>query len=336
MIDLLSDARKLEIISPASIYEFLDSYVIGQHMAKMQISNVIYSHALKSGLLGKPCKFIPKQNLLILGPSGTGKSFLCEIGFKKLLGLPIVMADGSSMVSTGIYGNSIETILTLLQSNNSLEWAQKGVVFIDEIDKMPSRLYDQLLTSMQGTVFYVPKNLDYPKHEYVSFDTTNLTFVFAGSFSKGLEKTIEKRLGLKQIGFNKNTTVKKSVLNYTINEDLVSFLPKELIGRISSITILEPLVKQDLIDILLKSNSSIYYKWVEFFRFHDINLSIELFAISAIADFVANSDCSFGARQLEQILSEILKDYVFNISSLRNSTIVIDKDEVIRKLNYSK
>ena len=343
--DLLS-----ELIDPKDIKSFLDEYVISQDIAKKTLSVAAYNHYRRASNPTIDGIDIEKSNLLLLGPSGSGKTLLIKTLAKKL-GVPMAIADATTLTEAGYVGEDAESVLErLIQSaNGNVELAEKGMVFIDEIDKKARRsesntstrdvsgegVQQALLRLIEGTQTYVNVGGQGLRSDKIEFDTTNVLFIMGGAFV-GLEEIISKRINKKaKIGFNAISDVKKTknLFNYVQPEDLINFgLIPELIGRIPVLTALEELEKDDLIQILKESKNSITNQIKAMFKLEGIVLGFtdsfyELVAAQAVEQ-------KTGARGLRNILEDFFLDFTYNIVDLKNDEIAeiyvndLNKDNV--------
>tara|TARA_B100001057_G_scaffold472265_1_gene535388 strand:- start:4371 stop:5600 length:1230 start_codon:yes stop_codon:yes gene_type:complete len=339
-----------ELIDPKDIKNFLDEYVISQDLAKKTLSVAAYNHYRRASNPTIDGVDIEKSNLLLLGPSGSGKTLLIKTLAKKL-GVPMAIADATTLTEAGYVGEDAESVLErLIQSaNGNVELAEKGMVFIDEIDKKARRsesntstrdvsgegVQQALLRLIEGTQTYVNVGGQGLRSDKIEFDTTNVLFIMGGAFV-GLEEIISKRINKKaKIGFNAISDVKKTknLFNYVQPEDLINFgLIPELIGRIPVLTALEELEKDDLVQILKESKNSITNQIKAMFKLEGIILGFtdsfyELVAVQAVEQ-------KTGARGLRNILEDFFLDFTYNIIDLKNDEIAeiyvndLNKDNV--------
>ena len=343
--DLLS-----ELIDPKDVKSFLDEYVISQDNAKKTLSVAAYNHYRRASNPTIDGVDIEKSNLLLLGPSGSGKTLLIKTLAKKL-GVPMAIADATTLTEAGYVGEDAESVLErLIQSaNGNVDLAEKGMVFIDEIDKKARRsesntstrdvsgegVQQALLRLIEGTQTYVNVGGQGLRSDKIEFDTTNVLFIMGGAFV-GLEEIISKRINKKaKIGFNAIADVKKTknLFNYVQPEDLINFgLIPELVGRIPVLTALEELEKKDLIQILKESKNSITNQIKAMFKLEGIVLGFT----DSFYDLVATQavEQKTGARGLRNILEDFFLDFTYNIVDLKKDEIVeiyvndLDKDNV--------
>nr|WP_261976965.1 ATP-dependent Clp protease ATP-binding subunit ClpX [Candidatus Karelsulcia muelleri] len=331
--------------SPREIKYFLDKYVIGQEDAKKTISVAVYNHYKRIYYSYKAKVEIDKSNILMIGDTGTGKTLIAK-SISKFLNVPFTIVDATSLTEAGYVGEDVESILTkLLQSANyNIALAEKGIVFIDEIDKIsrkndnPSITRDvsgegvqqALLKILEGSIVNVPPNVGrkHPEQKLIKLNTKNILFIAGGAF-EGLKNIISNRLNLSTIGFKKNVSLDvdgKDLLNFVSSHDIKKFgLIPELIGRLPIITNLNSLERESLKRILLEPNNSIIKQYKELFLLDKIKLK---FTDSAIDLIVYKAiKLSLGARGLKTICEKIMKDYMFNIDLIKES-LIIDKFDI--------
>ncbi|ADE35377.1 ATP-dependent Clp protease ATP-binding subunit ClpX [Candidatus Karelsulcia muelleri DMIN] len=329
--------------SPREIKYFLDKYVIGQEDAKKTISVAVYNHYKRIYYSYKAKVEIDKSNILMIGDTGTGKTLIAK-SISKFLNVPFTIVDATSLTEAGYVGEDVESILTkLLQSANyNIALAEKGIVFIDEIDKIsrkndnPSITRDvsgegvqqALLKILEGSIVNVPPNVGrkHPEQKLIKLNTKNILFIAGGAF-EGLKNIISNRLNLSTIGFKKNVSIDgKDLLNFVSSHDLKKFgLIPELIGRLPIITNLNSLERESLKRILLEPNNSIIKQYKELFLLDKIKLKFTYSAIDLIVDKAIK--LSLGARGLKTICEKIIKDYMFNIDLIKES-LIIDKFDI--------
>ncbi|BAO66264.1 ATP-dependent Clp protease ATP-binding subunit ClpX [Candidatus Karelsulcia muelleri] len=335
---------------PKKIKYFLDQYVIGQEDAKKTISVAVYNHYKRIYLLNDE---IDKSNVLMIGDTGTGKTLIAK-SISKFLNVPFAIADATSLTEAGYVGEDVESILTkLLQSANyNISLAEKGIVFIDEIDKISRKnentsitrdvsgegVQQALLKILEGTIVNVPPNVGrkHPDQKMIKLNTKNILFLAGGAF-EGLKDIISNRLNLSTIGFKKKFDKKindKNLLKFVGTHDLKKFgLIPELIGRLPIISNLNSLDRESLKRILLEPKNSIIKQYKKLFYMDKINLKFTDSAIDLIVDKAIK--LSLGARGLKSICDKIIKDYMFNIDSIKEY-LIIDKFDVKCQLNNWK
>ncbi len=349
------DTGDMVIPTPSEIKAYLDEYVIGQDQAKRVLSVAVYNHY-------KRVKYekeihdmgveLDKSNILIIGPTGTGKTLLARTLAKKL-NVPFAIADATTLTEAGYVGEDVENILLKLieAANFDIEKAQKGIIFIDEIDKISKKgenvsitrdvsgegVQQALLKIIEGTVAAVPPQggRKHPNQEMLKIDTKDILFICGGAFV-GLDKVIEKRVATSQMGFgatilNKEEKDLGSLYRQLHPDDLVKFgLIPEFIGRLPIHTYLDNLQKEDLVRILIEPKNSIIKQYQTSFKLDGIKLTFTADAIDAIAQ--QSYEQNTGARGLRSIVENLMLGISYDIPSIPDVTeVIIDKDNVINK-----
>jgi ATP-dependent Clp protease ATP-binding subunit ClpX len=343
---------------PVDIKNYLDQYVIGQEEAKKFLSVAVYNHYKRLGQNLKDDIEIEKSNIMFVGETGTGKTLLAKT-IAKFLDVPFAIVDATVFTEAGYVGEDVESMLTrLLQAcDYNVEQAEKGIVYIDEIDKIarkgdnPSITRDVsgegvqqgMLKMLEGTEVNVPPQggRKHPEQKMIKLDTKNILFICGGAFD-GVDKIISRRLNTQVIGFSNDDKLelrKENVLKYVTHKDLKSFgLIPELLGRIPVLTYLEPLDRQTLINILTEPKNALVKQYSKLFELEGIKLSFEQDAL----DFIAEKALEYklGARGLRSICEAILTDAMYNLPSEKNvHEFIVTKDLAegkLAKVNISK
>lgn len=340
---------------PQEIVQFLDGYVVGQAYAKKALSVAVYNHYKRIGERVGDDVELQKSNILMVGPTGSGKTLLAQT-LARMLNVPFAIADATALTEAGYVGEDVENILLklwqaaeALDSRNTKQMCERGIIYVDEIDKIarksdnPSITRDvsgegvqqALLKILEGTTANVPPQggRKHPQQEYIQIDTTNVLFICGGAF-EGIEDMIRRRMKESVIGFRSAPETKvdkqKNVLKETLPEDLLKFgLIPEFIGRLPVIATLDPLDEDTLVQILTQPRNAILKQYAKFFELDGVELVVEPKALHEIAREALNRKT--GARALRAIIEQVMMDVMYEVPSAEEVKRVILPNGVIEK-----
>jgi ATP-dependent Clp protease ATP-binding subunit ClpX len=336
------------LYTPKEINAILDDYIIGQENAKKTLSVAVYNHYKRifRDSVEDDDTQIAKSNVLLIGPTGSGKTLLAQT-IARFLNVPIAIADATNLTEAGYVGEDVENILTklLMAADGDPKLAEQGIVFIDEIDKIARMgenrsitrdvsgegVQQALLKLIEGSVVNIPPKggRKHPNQDFIQIDTSNILFICGGAFD-GLEEILKRRLGSNTLGFGQAKRSKheeRDILHLVESDDLVSFgLIPELIGRLHILATLGEISKEDMVRILVEPKNSLVKQYQKLFEIDNVTLTFEDEALAMIAQKAL--DRKTGARGLRSILEEILLDIMYELPELEGYEVIITEEVI--------
>jgi ATP-dependent Clp protease ATP-binding subunit ClpX len=336
------------LYTPKEINAILDDYIIGQENAKKTLSVAVYNHYKRifRDTAENDDTQIAKSNVLLIGPTGSGKTLLAQT-IARFLNVPIAIADATNLTEAGYVGEDVENILTklLMAADGDPKLAEQGIVFIDEIDKIARMgenrsitrdvsgegVQQALLKLIEGSVVNIPPKggRKHPNQDFIQIDTSNILFICGGAFD-GLDEILKRRLGSNTLGFGqakRSKNEERDILHLVESDDLVSFgLIPELIGRLHILATLGEISKEDMVRILVEPKNSLVRQYQKLFEIDNVTLTFEEDALAMIAQKAL--DRKTGARGLRSILEEILLDIMYELPELEGYEVIITEEVI--------